>query len=126
VDVSVLLQDAATGDMAADARVVVGVMRAGEPDTPARYPATQEAATNKLFRAAQFTLPEAGRWQVEVAVEGPAGSASSRFEVEAAEPLPGWLGMAGWVGWPVVPIFLFVVHQIVVRRRAGPAARRTH
>ena len=64
------------------------------------YPATTEAATNKLFRAAQFELPEPGRWRMQVQIEGLHGLAVIGGEVEAAEPLPRWHGDCGrgWVG----------------------------
>ena len=42
------------------------------------YPATTEAATNKLFRAAQFELPEPGRWEMQVQVEGLHGTGRDR------------------------------------------------
>src|SRR6516162_9043756 len=60
VDVSVLVQDAAYLKATGDGRAL-------------ECPATTAAATNRLFHAAVFELPEPGRWDVEVAVEGPHG-----------------------------------------------------
>ena len=80
-------------------------------------PATTEAATNKLFHAAVFELPEPGWWDVEVAVEGPHGPALVRFEVEAAEPPPRWLELWPWFTWPALVVALFGLHQVLVRRR---------
>src|SRR5207244_1994724 len=62
VDVSVLVQDAATGECVPDARVTVRLTAAD--GRAVELPATTEAATNKLFRAAEFQLPEPGRWDV--------------------------------------------------------------
>src|SRR6516162_7835388 len=90
VDVSVLVQDAATGECVPEARVSVRLTARGRGDV-LEYPATAEAATNRLFHAAVFRLPEPGWWEVEVAVEGPHGPAVVRFEVEANEPPPRWL-----------------------------------
>ena len=64
------------------ARVTVRMTKLGQP--PLEFPATPEAATNKLFRAAQFELPEPGHWEMEVQVEGLHGTAVIDGEVEAA------------------------------------------
>src|SRR6516162_6763505 len=53
VDVSVLVQDAATGECVPEARVTV-CLKAAEAGHVLEYPATVEAATNKLFRAVEF------------------------------------------------------------------------
>jgi hypothetical protein len=116
VDVSVLVQDAATGECVPEARVTV-CLKAAEAGHVLEYPATVEAATNKLFRAVEFRLPEAGWWDVAVAVEGPHGPALIRFGVQADEPLPRWLDLWPWFGWPALAVALFGVHRILVRRR---------
>src|SRR5207244_12572851 len=85
VDVSVLVQDAATGEYVPEARVTVRLTARGSGDV-LEYPATAAAATNKLFHAAVFQLPEPGWWDVDVAVEGPHGPALLRFGVQADEP----------------------------------------
>ena len=77
----------------------------GSPGVALYHPATTEAATNKLYYAATFDLPEPGWYALEVSIDGALGEAQVRFEVEAAEPLPSWLAMAPWVGWPVVADF---------------------
>src|SRR5262245_6259931 len=77
-DVSVLVQDAATGECVPQARVTVCLTPRGTGQV-LQYPATSEAATNKLFHAAVFQLPEPGWWDVEVAVEGRHGPACVRF-----------------------------------------------
>ncbi len=102
-------------------RVTVRMTKPGGPAL--EYPATTEAATNKLFRAAQFELPEPGRWELQVRVEGPHGPAVIGGEVEAAEPLPRWPEIWPWIAWPALAIVLFSIHQMLVRRRAGRAER---
>src|SRR5262249_8630090 len=94
VDVSVLVQAAATGECVPKARVSLCLTAPGA-GCVLEYPATTEAATNKLFRAAEFRLPESGWWDVAVAVEGPHGPALVRFGVQADDPLPRWLDL-----WP--------------------------
>jgi hypothetical protein len=120
VDVSVLVQDAATGQAVPGAQVTVRAAPAGRWAEATACPATTEAATNKLLRAAHFELPEAGPWDLEVVVQGPLGPARVRCEVEAAEPWPQWLSFWPWVAWPALVITLFGVHQLLVRRAVYP------
>src|SRR5262249_7925577 len=120
VDISVLVQNPSTGEQVPGARVVLRLRRHEATGPLLEYEATTEAATNKLFHAAKFDLPEPGRWDIEVRIEGPFGPARIRCEVEAAGPLPRWLEVWPWVGWPALAILLFCVHQWLVRRRAHP------
>jgi hypothetical protein len=117
VDVSVLVQDARTGQPVPDARVTVRAAPRGRAGESIVHPATSEAATNKLFRAAVFELTESGWWDIEVAVAGEGGQTNVRFEVEAAEAAPPWLELWPWLGWPVLAVVLFGIHQWLVRRK---------
>jgi hypothetical protein len=123
VDVSVLVQDAATGECAPEAQVSV-CLKAPETERILEYPATTEAATNRLFHAAVFELPEPGWWDVEVTVEGPHGPALLRFGVEADEPTPRWLELWPWFSWPALVVALFGVHRVLVQRKAPPGSTR--
>src|SRR4029077_2177515 len=67
VDISVLVQDASTGEPVPQARVTVRMTKMGLE--PLEYPATHEVATNKLLHAAEFEIPTPGRWKLEVEVE---------------------------------------------------------
>jgi hypothetical protein len=125
VDVSVLVQDAATGEALPQAQVTVWAGPRGRRGAAVSCAATSEAATNKLLHAALFELPGPGWWEVEVIVQGPRGSGQVRFAVEAAEPSPRWLAFWPWVSWPVLVILLFSVHQLLrwrASRRRGFAA----
>jgi hypothetical protein len=115
VDISVFVQDAATGKPITSADVSIHLAKIGS--RPLEFPATTEAATNKLFHAAQFDLPEAGRWDMNVRIHGPHGSAEVRCELVAAEPMPRWLELVPWIGWPAAAIAVFGIHQVMVRRR---------
>ena len=117
VDVSVLVQDAATGECVPEARVTVRLKGRGTGEV-LKYPATTEAATNRLFHAAVFELPGPGWWDVEVAVEGSLGPAVVRFGVEADEQPPRWLELWPWFTWPALVVALFGVHRVLVRRKA--------
>jgi hypothetical protein len=116
VDISVLVQDAVTGEPLPQTQVTVRMTKPGQPAL--ENPATSEAATNKLLHAAQFELPEPGRWQLEVQVEGVDGPAVIGGELEAAPPLPRWRELWPWIGWPAVAIALFGIHQALARRFA--------
>jgi hypothetical protein len=121
VDVSVFVQDAATGAPLTDVAVGVTLTPAGE-DSPLSARASRRAATNKLFQAAEFDLPAAGAWRLEVEVEGSRGTARVACDVEAAGPLPRWRELWPWIAWPVVPVVLFAVREVLAwkaRRRAG-------
>ena len=121
VDVSVLVQEAATGEYVPEARVTVRLTARGT-GYALEYPATAEAATNKLFHAAVFRLPNPGWWDLEVAVEGPHGPALTRCAVQADEAPPRWLDLWPWFGWPAFAVAVFGIHQVLVRRRVRPAA----
>jgi hypothetical protein len=121
VDVSVLVQDATTGQPHSRAHVTVRAAPRGRPSEAVLHIATREAATNKLFRAALFDLPESGWWEFEVAVEGDHGAAKVCFDLEAAEAAPPWQSLWPWLGWPVLAILLFLVHQGLVWRRERQA-----
>jgi hypothetical protein len=126
VDVSVLVQDARTGQPVPQVRVTVRAVPRGQAGKAIVQPATVEAATNKLFRAARFNLPEPGWWEIEVSVEGERGPASASFEVEAAEALPRWLALWPWLAWPVLAILLFGIHQVLVWRQGRARCKAAH
>jgi hypothetical protein len=121
VDISVLVQDAVTGQPLTQAQVTIRMFKIGEPAL--EFPATQEAATNKLLYAAQFELPAPGRWKLEVQVEGLEGPAVVACEVEAAEHLPRWHSLWPWIAWPILVIVLFSFHELLARRRQGKTGR---
>jgi hypothetical protein len=117
VDVSVLIQDATTGEPASDVQVLIKAAWRGSPARAIHHPATTEAATNKLYYAATLDLPEPGWYALEVSVAGARGEARSYLELEAADPLPACLVLWPWIAWPVVVMLLFSIHQFLVRRR---------
>jgi hypothetical protein len=116
VDLSVLVQDRATGDLIPESRVNLRVEPADRPEAGWDVRATREAATNKLYQDARFELPGPGAYLVTVTVEGPHGPATASFRVEAAAPLPRWSEMGLWIALPVVPVVLFAAHQARARR----------
>ncbi len=123
VDVSVLVQDAATGKHMPQTQVTVSFREEGSSASTLEQPATVGAATNKLFHAAEFDLPRAGRWSVAVELDGQHGLATVHFDIEAAEALPRWLEVWPWIAWPAAGVVLFGVHQLLVQRSKSDAKR---
>jgi hypothetical protein len=114
VDVSVLVQDAETGELVSDTEVTI-CLKAPGTEQVLRYAATSGAATNRLFKAAVFSLPEAGSWDAEVLVGGPHGPAQVAFALEADDQLPRWRELWPWFGWPVLIIAIFSAHRLQMR-----------
>jgi hypothetical protein len=113
VDFSVLVQDASSGEPVLQSKVKLCLRK---PGTQAlQLPATHEAATNKLLQAVQFELPDAGRWRLDVEVEGSGSAVVFSGELEAGPPLPRWRELWPWIGWPVCVIGLFGVRRLLAR-----------
>lgn len=113
VDVSVLLCEPASAASTVDifAHPIESPLRA------IRAKATNEAATNKLLRAAKFQLPQPGRWRIEAIVSrGDLVDERFAFEVDVAAAAPRWLTFWPWFMWPAVAIALLFVHQRQARR----------
>ena len=117
VDVSVFVQDAVTGESVIGAQITVQARLRDHPEATIHQRATTNAATNKLFQAAVFDLPEAGWWDVAIVVEGLRQPLAVHFEMEADEPLPRVWEMIPWIVWPVVVVFLFFVHKWLMGRK---------
>jgi hypothetical protein len=118
VDVSVLVQEAATGELAPAVQVTIKALRRGFAGVAIEHRATTAVATNKLYYAALFDLPEPGWYSVEVSIDGVLGKAQVHFDLETAEPLPSWLTMLPWIGWPFLAVLLFGIHQLLARSRS--------
>ena len=117
VDVSIFVQDAAPGEPVPDAQISVRAAPRERPEAAIHQRATSKAATNKLFQAALIDLPEAGWWDVAIIVEGLRAPVEVHFEMEAEQPLPRVWEMMPWITWPVVVVFLFLVHKGLVQRK---------
>ena len=117
VDVSALVQNAATHEPVSDVLITIKAAPRDRPGAAVRRRATFDAATNKLFQAATLNLKEPGWWQLEIGLDGPLGKTTTALDVEVAKPLPKYLAMWPWLTWPALPILLFGTHQFLARRR---------
>lgn len=122
VDVSVLVQDADSGQTLVGVPIIVHAEPIDHSNQRITVGATAEAATNKLLRAARFDLPSPGKWHLEVDVDGAGQKLPIEFDVEVTEGLPAWFEMSLWIGWPLAAIGLFGVHQVLVHRRSARLA----
>jgi hypothetical protein len=116
LDVSVLVQDAENRRLLPDAAVVVRLTPEGRSEPILRRTASAEQATNKLLRAAQFDIPEAGSWQIAVELDSPRGSGTVAFPVEVGTATPRWWELWGWIVWPAVPVAVFLLHLVLERK----------
>jgi hypothetical protein len=117
VDISILLQDAATDAPVADAQIDITLSPRDNWGPTIRATATSAAATNKLLRAALLDLPTAGTWDAEIAVAADHGPANVHFAIETDPPLPHWLTVWPWSTWPVGAVLLFSLHRHLVWRK---------
>jgi hypothetical protein len=117
VDMSVFVQDLENRELVAEARIMVQATPRDQPSEILCHPATAEAATNKLFQAAVFDLPQSGWWNVGIVIEGLREPVQVNFDMEADESLPRVRELAWWIGWPAAAVLLFCVHQWLIERK---------
>jgi hypothetical protein len=111
LDLSVLVQDAATGELVPSASVQVSVSRRGRPGASIQQAATFGAATNKLLRAAVFDLSASGWWAIEVDIQDGSKAGRVRVDLYADAPAPRWRTFWPWLSWPALVIVLYGIHQ---------------
>jgi len=117
IDISVFVQDLATGEPAAGTRATVRATPRHPGSDTICQAATTAAATNKLYQAAVFDLTEPGWWDVTILIEGQPKPIEVSFAMEAGQPLPPLGEMGPWIVWPVLAIALFSGHQWLARRK---------
>ena len=101
VDISVLIQDSASGELVTGEGVRVGMSSRDRRGLVLHEAATTDRATNKLFYAATLEVPEPGTWDVAVDIrEKPGGVAQLRFTLPVAPALPRWVSLWAWIAWP--------------------------
>ncbi len=116
VDVSVLVQDATTGEAIHDAVTIVQLTPADGTSPEILAAATNEAATNKLLQSALVELPTAGTWNVTVRSDARGEMVIARFSMTARPALPQWRGQWTWFSWPIVAVLLFGLHRTMAAR----------
>ncbi|QDU63875.1 hypothetical protein Pan216_47560 [Planctomycetes bacterium Pan216] len=116
VDISLLLQDGASGKAILDRELVVRVWPEGDARRGDLVAATHAAATNKLLYSALVEIPRAGDWNIAAVADTKAGTIEATTSIEIQPPLPAWTELWGWIALPLVPIALFL-HHVTSRGR---------
>lgn len=113
VDLSVMVQDAQSL-AAVDAEIDVAITPRERPYAAVQLPATEQAATNKLFRAVLVDL-EPGWHDVEVRCRTAKRDGTVRFAMRVGAA-PGESSILWpWYAWPAVPVVLFAAHRVYAR-----------
>lgn len=111
IDVSALVQNTQSGEVARDARVWVTIEPVGHDAKGGTFEATKEQATTRDLVAAEFKMPSKGTWRMTVRVEGPGGAGQTSFDLDVSGA--GVLGGRGWLIWLLaVPIVLAAIWWI--------------
>jgi hypothetical protein len=108
-DISILIQDRNSHHPVLDAEVTMSLYQEGREAIKAE--ARREQATNKLLYVALVSLPEAGRWKMEVAVVRNSEETRISGPMMVAPPLPFLLAYWWMLALPPVAIGLFVINQ---------------
>ena len=116
VDISVLVQDRASGQPVLDGEVFVRLKSPGAITLVER--ATREVAQNKLLYSALINLPEAGQWELEVTIKQGKETASILGQVSAAAPTPFLLSYWRGLSLPPIVIAVFALNHWLKRRSA--------
>lgn len=104
-DVSVLVQDAITGDVVLDADVTVRV-KAVDGSQTRSYSAV--AGRNRLLRSATVELPFAGRWHLEMAVHRGSQEVIVRALVPVESARSRWRTAWPFLAAPAILVALFL------------------
>jgi hypothetical protein len=123
IDISVLLQDAETGQPITNVPINVSLKPSGRRGPTIRAVATNDAATNKLLSAALVELPTPGSWDIEISRLAEHGADPVRFTIDAGEQSAAWTGVWPWFSWPAGVVILFGIHRRLVARRKAASAR---
>ena len=114
VDISVLVQDRASGQPVLDGEVFVRLKNPGGITLVER--ATREMAQNKLLYSALIDLPEAGQWELELTIKQGKETTSILGQVSAAAPTPFLLSYWRSLSLPPIVIAVFALNQWLRRR----------
>jgi hypothetical protein len=129
IDISVLVQESSSGKVCDDTTIDVELTALDQPEVALKQTATADAATNKFFKSALFEVPHTALWHARIFLNAAAMSRepACEFELSIAPPLPAWIDIAPWLGWPFAIIALFCGHQWLasktVRLQRAPAAQ---
>jgi hypothetical protein len=123
-DFSVAVERDGVPGLIENAAITLVLTPVGRPGQPLVLHASHAAATNRLLQAANFNLPSAGVWRVDVVVQQASGTGrcSTNIQVHPAALARNKLA------WDLAPVplvaCLFVIHQWRKRSYARLVHRR--
>ncbi len=117
IDVSVLIQEEASGTVVANAEIAVAFTFQSDPSIALSAPASRERATNKLLQSALLVAPSAGDWQGTIHCSVGSEQAEIPFALQVEAAPPAWANVAPWFLWPLAAAAVFVAHRTLGRRR---------
>ena len=121
VDLSLMIQSRDSQQPVLDCKAVIQLRK--EDALGIRSEATREAAQNKLLYAAPVNIPEAGLWELEVAIQRGDDSISIAGEIIVAPANPVLLVYWRSLALPPLFISLFAVNQWLKRREGAKRQR---
>jgi hypothetical protein len=117
IDVSILVQEKATGTVVADAEIAVTLTSLRDTNVTLSAPASRQQATNKLLQSALLVAPSVGDWQGIVHCSAGNSNAEIPFTLQIDAAPPAWTKLAPWFLWPLAAAAVFVAHRTLGRRR---------
>jgi len=118
-DVSVLVQERASGSPLLDAQVTLELTPPDGAAPPRRVEATHAAATNKLLHAARVDLDRPGAWTVRVSVHHGTDTVEVRGMLPVVAPASTLADIWPYLALPPLAVALYALRARLVRRRLG-------
>ena len=117
IDISLLLQNRDGLEPVLDAKVSL-VLRAEDSGIELQAQPTREQARNKLLYAAPVTLSKPGKWRMAFVVVRDHEETDGVGTLEVAPAPHKAASYAGYIAFPPVIIGLFMVRELLIRRRS--------
>jgi hypothetical protein len=112
IDLSVMVQDAKSGDVLSDPIVGISLQRQNGDGSMIYAEATHGNATNKLLQAADIEIPANGRWRMRITVQQ--GSRTTILDavipVEQGSRKTKLIWIFGLL--PILALLVFILHQV--------------
>jgi hypothetical protein len=116
IDVSVLVQEEASGTVVADAEIAVTLTSQSDPSIALSAPASRQQATNKLLQSALLIAPSPGDWLGTIHCSAGSEQAEIPFALQVDAASPAWTKVAPWFLWPLAAAAVFVAHRTLGRK----------
>jgi len=121
IDLSVMVQDARSGDVLSDAHVGIDLLQQNGDGSTIHAEATHGMAVNKLLQAADIEIPASGSWRMRITVHQ--GSRSTVLDTAIPVEPGSRKTKLVWIfgSLPVLALVLFTLHQL---QKSQPGSRK--